>query len=68
VAKTMPTAKTLEAEMILGTKVAKKTREEEYLEYLVERKGRPVEDSTWMNVAALQKACYSIEDLMSRSS
>jgi hypothetical protein len=65
--KRMPMAKSLEAEMILDTKVAKKTRGKEYLEYLVKWKDHPVEESTWMNIAELQKIGCSVEDLMSRS-
>ena len=44
----------LEAEYILDTRVTKKTREKEYLEYLVKWKDRLMEDSTWMDEAALQ--------------
>jgi len=54
--------------MILDTKVANKTRGKEYLEYLMKWKGHPVEDSTWMNVASLQKVGYYVEDLMIVSS
>lgn len=64
----MPLAKSLEAEYILDTRVAKKTRKKEYLEYLVKWKDRPMEDSAWLDEAKLQKTGHSIEDLMSRSS
>ena len=64
--KQMSVAKPLEAEKILNTRIAKKTKRE-YLEYLVKWKDHPVEDFTWMDVATLQKAGYSVEDLMSES-
>ena len=66
--KQMPVAKPLEAEKILNAKVAKKTRRKEYLKYLVKWKDHSVEDSTWMDVVALRKVGYSVEDLMSGSS
>ena len=66
--KQMPLATSLEAEHILDTRVTKKTRRKEYLEYLVKWKDRPMEDSTWMDEPGLQKVGHSIEDLMSRSS
>lgn len=49
----MTVAKSLEAEQILDTCVAKKTRREECLEYLVKWKDCPMEDSTWMDEATL---------------
>ena len=66
--KHMPTERPTEAEAILETKVAKKTRGKEYLEYLVKWRGHRVEDSTWMNATDLEKKGYAIDDLMSRSS
>ena len=59
--------KPLEAKKILNTKVAKKTKGKEYLEYLVKWKDRLVEDSNRMDVATLQKTGYYVEDLMSRT-
>ena len=52
----------------METKVAKKTRGKEYLEYLVNWQGHPEEDSTLMSAIELEKKGYVIEDLMSRSS
>ena len=57
-----------EAKAILEIKDAKKTKGKEYLEYLVKWQGHPAEDSTWMNVADLEKQGYAIDDLMRRSS
>ena len=45
----MPVAQPLEAEEILDTKMAKSTRQKDYLEYLVKWKAHPVEDATWMS-------------------
>ena len=66
--KHMPMERPAEAEAILETKVAKKTRGKEYLEYLVKWRGHAAEDSTWMSAADLEKKGYAIDDLMSRSS
>ena len=66
--KQTPLATNLEAEHILDTRVTKKTRKKEYLEYMVKWKERPMEDSTWMDEATLQQVGHSVEDLMSRSS
>ena len=52
----------------METKVAKKTRGKEYLEYLVKWQGHLEEDSTWMSATDLEKKGYAVEDLMSRSS
>ena len=52
----------------METKVAKKTRGKEYLEYLVKWQGHPAEDSIWMSAADLEKKGYAIGDLMSGSS
>ena len=64
----MPIARLEKVKAILETKIAKKTRGKEYLEYLVKWKGYPEEDSTWMSAANLEKNGYIVEDLMSRSS
>ena len=66
--KQMPTTRPIEAKAILETKIAKKTRGKEYLEYLVKWQGHPEEDSTWMSATNLKKKGYIMEDLMSRSS
>ena len=64
----IPMARSLETEAILDTKVSRRTRRKEYLEYVVKWKGNPKEDSTWMSVADLEIKGYSLGDIMSRSS
>ena len=64
----MPLQKPLESEKILDTRIAKKTKRKEYLEYLVKWKVYLVEDSSWIDVVALRKIGYSIEDIMNRRS
>ena len=66
--KHMPMENSLEAKNILDTRLAKKTRGREYLDYLVKWKECPKEDATWMNVADIEKKDYSIEELMNRDS
>ena len=53
---------------VLDTRLAKKTRGREYLDYLVKWKEHPEEDATWMNVAEIEKKGYSIEELMNTDS
>ena len=60
-------AKPLEVEKILDKKVARRTRGNDYFEYLIKWKDKPVEDSTWLIVAELQKKGHLVEDLMRRS-
>ena len=66
--KHIPTERPVEAEAIMETKVVKKTRGNEYLEYLVKWRGHPTKDSTWMSVAYLENKGYAIGNMMSRSS
>ena len=66
--KQMPPARPIEAEAILEQKVRKKTRGQEYWEYLVKWQGLPKEDATWMSAANLEKKGHNVEDLMSMSS
>ena len=66
--KQMPMEKPLEDEKILNTRLAKKTRSIEFLDYLVKWKEHPEEDASWMNVAEIEKKGYSIEELMNRDS
>ena len=63
----MPMAPPLEIEGILDTQVAKRTRRKEYLQYLVKWKNRRIEDSSWLNTTQIQKAGYSVDDLMEQS-
>ena len=64
----MPMTKRLEVEKILDTRFSKKTRSIECVDYLVKWKEHPKEDATWMNVAEIEKKCYSIEELMNMDS
>ena len=41
-------AQPLQPEMILDKKVFKKTRGQEYFQYLIKWKDQPIEDATWM--------------------
>ena len=66
--KNMPMENPLEAKNILDVRLTKKTRGIEYLDHLVKWKEHPEEDSTWMNVAKIEKKGYSIEELMNRDS
>eukprot|EP00253_Pinus_taeda_P002905 PITA_02905 len=50
----MPYAQPLEIERILDTQVAKRTRQKEYLQYLVKWKNRPIEDSSWLNTRQIE--------------
>ena len=63
----MPSTQPLEIERILDTQVARRTRRKEYLRYLVKWKNRPIEDSLWLDATQIQKAGYSVNDLMERS-
>lgn len=54
-----------EVERVLDTRVATNTKGKEYLDFLVKWKSRPMDDSTWMSVATLQKESFYVEDLMS---
>jgi hypothetical protein len=55
-------------EIILDTRVLKKTRGQEYYDYLVNWKDHPLEDATWVIVALIQKSGITIEELMNESS
>lgn len=63
----MPSAQLLEIKGILNTQVARQTRKKEYLQYLVKWKNWPIEDSLWLDVGQIQRAGYSIKQLMDRS-
>lgn len=66
--KQMAVAQQLEAEDILDTKIAKSTRQKDYLEYLVKWKENPVEDSTWMSAAKLEVKGFAVADLLNTGS
>ena len=46
--KQLPTAQPLQPEKILDKKVFKRTKGQEYLQYLIKWKDQPDEDATWM--------------------
>ena len=62
----IPTVQRMEMEQILDTRVAKKTRGQEYYEYLVKWKDHPFEDATWVTAALIHKSGRTVEELMNR--
>jgi hypothetical protein len=48
--------------------VLKKTRRQEYYEYLVKWKDDTLEDATWVTIALIQKSGSIVEELMNTSS
>ena len=62
----IPSPQPHEIEKILDKQVTKRTRKKEYMRYLVKWKNRPIEDSSWLDAAQIQKAAYSVEELMER--
>ena len=64
--KKLPTTKPLQLERILDKKLYKKTRRQDYFQYLVRWKDHPIEDATWMTDAMVQKMGSSVEELMDR--
>ena len=65
--KQLPLAQPLQPEKILDRRVFKKTRGQEYFQYLIKWKDQPEEDATWMTEGMLQKIGKSVEELMDRS-
>ena len=57
----------MQLEKILDKRVFKRTRGQEYFQYLIKWKDKPEEDSTWMTEGMLQKIGRSVEELMDRS-
>lgn len=51
----MPKAEKKEVEAILDKWESKKTRHENYYQYLIKWKGQPVEDASWMTTVELHK-------------
>ena len=66
--KQIPVVPKLEMEKILDTRVLKKTRGQEYYEYLIKWKNQPLEDATWVTAALIQKSGRTMEELINRSS
>ena len=63
----LPKARPIVPEGILDKMVSKKTRGQEYYEYMIKWKNHPIEDLTWMTSTKLQKSGVTVEDLMDRS-
>jgi len=65
--KQLPTTQQLQPERILDKKLLRKTRGQEYFQYLVKWKDQPIAEATWVTDATLQKLGSSVEELMDRS-
>lgn len=63
----MPYIQPPEIESILDTQVAKRTWWKAYLQYLVKRKNRPIEDSSWCDARQIEQVGSSVEKLMDQS-
>ena len=57
----VPKASKKEVEDILDQRISKKTRGRTYFQYLAKWKERPMEDSSWLTTAELQKYGVSPE-------
>ena len=66
--KQIPVVPKLEMEKILDTRVLKKTKGQEYYEYLIKWKNQPLEYATWVTTAVIQKSGRTVEELMNKSS
>ena len=53
-----------EVEVVLEKRVSKKTRGQIYFQYLVKRKGQPMEDTSWLTTTKLQKYGVNLESLI----
>jgi hypothetical protein len=53
---------------ILGKKVVKKTRDNDYIQYLIKWNDHPLEDTTWMTTSYISKYGSNIDKLMDKSS
>jgi hypothetical protein len=65
--KNMPVAENPRMEHIVDRQIGKKTRRKTYFEYLVKKKGRPIEDASWVREANIQKHGRSVQELMEKS-
>ena len=65
--KQMPKTTRKGVEAIMEKRAAKKTRGQNYYQYLVKWKGYPVEYSSWMTTTELQKFSTDPETLMHQS-
>jgi hypothetical protein len=65
--KQIPIAENPQIENILDQRIAKRTRRKVYYEYLVKWKNHPIEDSSWITKAYIQKHGEEVEELMDMS-
>ena len=63
----LPPAQPLQPKKILDKRPFRRTRGQEYFQYLIKWKDKPEEDATWMTEGMLQKIGRSVEELMDRS-
>ena len=63
----LPPAQPLQPKKILDKRLFKRTRGQDYFQYLIKWKDKPEEDATWMTEGMLQKISRSVEELMDRS-
>jgi hypothetical protein len=54
-------------EKIIDRRIGKNTKRKTYFEYLVKWKGCPIEDSSWVNKADIQKHGRLVQELMDMS-
>ena len=63
----LPPVQPLQPEKILDKRVFKRTKGQEYFNYLIKWKDKPKEDATWMTEGMLQKIGRSMDELMNKS-
>jgi hypothetical protein len=63
----MHVAENPQMEKIIDHRIGKKTRKKAYFEYLVKRKGHPIEYVSWVNEEDIQKHGNLVQELMDRS-
>ena len=63
----LPPAQPLQPEKVLDKRPFRKTRGQEYYQYLIKWKDKPEEDATWMTEDMLERMGRSVEELMDRS-
>ena len=62
-----PSIKPLKIERNLDSKVAKRTKNREYFEFLVKWKGHPFIDATWMTEQELQLQRFDLANIQNSS-
>ena len=63
----IPTVKPIKIDKILDKRATKRTRNNEYFEYLVKWQGCMVEDSTWITEQELQLQGFDLVDIEDNS-